>query len=108
MTKRAIIARTILLLRLITLTISARKPQFLLLTYDVFCRRCVYLLTVMHYLGIPLEMTEQGWIGSLRVAVVYIAGVLLGSMATSVIAPKYFLCGASAGVYALVAAHIGT
>ena len=36
------------------------------------------------------------------------SGVLLGSVGASCIQPKMFLVGASAGVYSLIAAHLGT
>jgi rhomboid-related protein 1/2/3 len=39
---------------------------------------------------------------------VYISGVLAGSLWTSVIKPGVFLSGASGGVYALITAHLGT
>ena len=53
-------------------------------------------------------MSQPGWMGSLRVAALYMAGVLLGSIGASCMAPERFLVGASAGVYALIAAHLGT
>jgi len=63
--------------------------------------------------GLPLEMTYDssqslGVMGnySVRVAAVYILGVLAGSLATSCIKPEEYLAGASAGVYALIAAHL--
>lgn len=49
-------------------------------------------------------MVHQWW----RVAIVYLAGVFAGSMATSINAPNAFLAGASGGVYALVTAHVAT
>ncbi|KAL9902253.1 protein rhomboid-like isoform X2 [Glossina fuscipes] len=52
--------------------------------------------------GLPLEMVH----GSQRVAVVYLAGVLAGSLGTSVIDSKVYLVGASGGVYALLAAQL--
>ena len=52
-------------------------------------------------------MSQPGWLGSLRVGGLYMAGVVLGSLAASVIQPKNYLVGASAGVYALIAAHLG-
>lgn len=57
--------------------------------------------------GIPLEMSQPGWIGCLRVFSLYMAGVILGSLAVSVTSPNNYLVGASAGVYALIAAHLG-
>lgn len=55
-------------------------------------------------LGIPLEMVHHWW----RVLLVYLAGVLAGSLATSVSDPAIYLAGASGGVYAIMAAHVAT
>ena len=44
--------------------------------------------------------------GSLRVAVVYMSGVVAGSLGTSLSDPHTFIAGASGGVYALIAAHL--
>lgn len=44
--------------------------------------------------------------GSARIGTVYMAGVLAGSLATSVFDSKVYLVGASGGVYALLAAHL--
>lgn len=53
-------------------------------------------------LGIPLELVHKQW----RVCVVYLSGVLSGSLLHYVIEPTLALVGASAGVYALLAAHL--
>ena len=53
--------------------------------------------------GIPLEMSHGAW----RVTVVYCFGVMAGSLASSVFDPTMYLGGASGGVYALVASHLG-
>lgn len=58
--------------------------------------------------GIPLEMSQLGWYGSFRVALLYLSGVILGSLGASIAQPTKYLLGASAGVYALIAAHLGT
>jgi len=39
---------------------------------------------------------------------VYLAGVLAGSLGTSMSDPTVFLAGASGGVYALMTAHLAT
>eukprot|EP00045_Choanoeca_perplexa_P004632 m.39473 g.39473 ORF g.39473 m.39473 type:complete len:364 (+) comp12677_c0_seq1:86-1177(+) len=52
--------------------------------------------------GIPLEMVHGQW----RTAGVYLMGGLAGSLASSVFDPETNLVGASAGVYALVGAHV--
>lgn len=44
--------------------------------------------------------------GSGRIACIYFAGVLAGSLGTSVFDPDVYLVGASGGVYALLAAHL--
>lgn len=59
-------------------------------------------LTVQLLVGLPLEMVH----GSTRIGCVYLAGVLAGSMGTSVFDPEVYLVGASGGVYALLAAHL--
>lgn len=61
-------------------------------------------LIVQLLLGVPLEMVHQGW----RVVLIYLSGVLAGSLATSVTDPNVYLAGASGGVYALITAHVAT
>lgn len=61
-------------------------------------------LLVQVLLGVPLQMVHHWW----RVLVIYAAGVLAGSLGTSITDPSVFLAGASGGVYALMAAHIAT
>ncbi|XP_060533122.1 rhomboid-related protein 2-like [Cylas formicarius] len=61
-------------------------------------------LMVQILLGIPLEMVHRWW----RVLVVYFAGVLAGSLATSIADPAVKLAGASGGVYSLVTAHVAS
>lgn len=55
-------------------------------------------------LGIPLEMVHKWW----RVLIIYVAGVVAGSLGTSVSDPTVYLAGASGGVYALITAHVAT
>lgn len=61
-------------------------------------------LLVQIMLGIPLEMVHKWW----RVLIIYIAGVIAGSLGTSVSDPTVYLAGASGGVYALITAHVAT
>lgn len=61
-------------------------------------------LIVQIFLGVALELVHQWW----RISLVYLAGVLAGSMGTSIASPGVFLAGASGGVYALITAHIAT
>ena len=53
-------------------------------------------------LGVPLEMVHRWW----RILLIYLSGVLLGSLAVSITDPLVYLVGASGGVYALIAAHL--
>ncbi|XP_037094123.1 protein rhomboid-like [Pollicipes pollicipes] len=64
----------------------------------------IFNLLVQLVVGLPLEMVH----GSARVFTVYMAGVLAGSLGTSVCdtSRQVYLVGASGGVYALLAAHI--
>lgn len=62
----------------------------------------LFNLSIQLLLGIPLELVHCWW----RVALVYLSGVLAGSMAASF--TKRGLIGASGGVYALITAHIAT
>lgn len=55
-------------------------------------------------LGIPLEMVHSWW----RVLIIYVAGVVAGSLGTSVADPTVYLAGASGGVYALLLAHLAS
>ncbi|KAJ8966535.1 hypothetical protein NQ314_003476 [Rhamnusium bicolor] len=61
-------------------------------------------LLVQILLGIPLEMVHKWW----RVLIVYFAGVLAGSLGTSIVDSSVKLAGASGGVYSLVTAHIAS
>ena len=52
-------------------------------------------------MGLPLEMSH----GSVRVMLVYLFGVVSGSLATSVCDHSVFLAGASGGIYALITGY---
>ncbi|KAJ9589612.1 hypothetical protein L9F63_017197 [Diploptera punctata] len=64
----------------------------------------VFNLVIQIMLGIALEMVHGWW----RVLIVYLAGVLAGSLGTSISDPFVYLGGASGGVYAFIAAHLAT
>lgn len=59
-------------------------------------------VVIQLFYGIPLEVMH----GSMRVAIIYFAGVFAGSLGTSVVDSEVYLVGASGGVYALLAAHL--
>ncbi|XP_020373843.1 rhomboid-related protein 3 [Rhincodon typus] len=52
--------------------------------------------------GVPLEMVH----GALRISFIYLAGILAGSLATSIADMTAPVAGSSGGVYALVSAHL--
>ncbi|XP_078490853.1 rhomboid-related protein 2-like isoform X1 [Ciona intestinalis] len=52
--------------------------------------------------GLPLEMVHKSY----RVAIVYMSGVLAGSLASSIFDPFVYLVGASGGVYALLGGYL--
>ncbi|KAJ6650836.1 hypothetical protein lerEdw1_002884 [Lerista edwardsae] len=58
-------------------------------------------LVLQLFLGIPLELVHKGH----RVGLVYIAGVIGGSLASSICDPSEALVGASGGVYALIGGY---
>lgn len=85
-------------------TIRNNILNFLFFLFNC-CSRWFHLafnLIVQLLVGLPLEMVH----GSTRIGCVYLAGVLAGSMGTSVFDPEVYLVGASGGVYALLAAHL--
>ena len=55
-------------------------------------------------IGLPMEMSN----GPIQIALVYVLGVLSGSLATAVFAPTTGLIGASGGDYALIASILAT
>ncbi|ODN04614.1 Protein rhomboid, partial [Orchesella cincta] len=82
-----------------------RQEVWRFLFYMVLHAGWVHLmfnLLVQLLVGLPLEMVH----GSMRIGCVYMAGVLAGSLGTSVFDPDVYLVGASGGVYALLAAHL--
>lgn len=62
----------------------------------------LFNLSVQLLVGLPLEMVH----GSGRLAIIYLSGVLAGSLGSSVFDRNAILVGASGGVYALLAAHL--
>ncbi|XP_053563146.1 rhomboid-related protein 2 [Bombina bombina] len=58
-------------------------------------------LVVQLTLGIPLELVHKGH----RIGLVYLAGVIGGSLASSIFDPVMALVGASGGVYALIGGY---
>ncbi|CAB4058757.1 RHBDL1_2_3 [Lepeophtheirus salmonis] len=111
------------LVRGLTITMNGPVPYCSLLIYNPRRRMDAWLfVTFVHiginhfvfnmimqiFVGVFLEMEQEGYIGSLRVMAVYFSGVLAGSLGTSLSDPYAFIAGASGGVYALIAAHLAT
>ena len=59
------------------------------------------------FVGIPLEMSQPGWIGTGRVATVYFSGLIFGILGAALISPNDYVCGASGAVCALIWVHLG-
>ena len=90
---------------------SKREPVWRFLTYQFVHgghQHIVFNMLMQLMVGLPLELSQRGWQGKLRLLALYQAGVLLGSVAGTITSPHSLLCGASAGVYALIAAHLAT
>lgn len=68
----------------------------------------VFNMIMQILVGVFLEMEQCGILGSLKVLLVYMSGVLAGSLGTSLSDPDTYIAGASGGVYALIAAHLAT
>ena len=68
----------------------------------------IFNMIMQILVGVFLEMEQEGWQGSFRVAIVYFSGVLAGSLGTSLSDPDTYIAGASGGCYALIAAHLAT
>jgi len=77
------------------------------MSYGLLHDGAIHLITnlgVQLLVGIPLEMSHS----SGRIMVIYLSGVLAGSLGTSLLDPQMFLAGGSGGAYALIAAHLAT
>ena len=62
---------------------------------------------IINNIGIPLEMGQPGWKGSLRVAGLFMAGIIVGGLGAGVAEQDKYLVGSSPGTYALIMAHLG-
>ncbi|XP_071797441.1 rhomboid-related protein 3-like [Asterias amurensis] len=62
----------------------------------------LFNIAVQVLLGVALEMVH----GSRRIGSLYLSAVAAGSMGSSILDRTSFLCGASAGSYALLTAHL--
>ncbi|CAH8445481.1 unnamed protein product [Schistosoma haematobium] len=67
-------------------------------------KHLVFNCLVQIVLGLLLELVHKFW----RVGLVYLLGVISGSLASSVTDSFSLMCGASGGCYALIGAHLAT
>lgn len=90
---------------------SKRQQVWRFLTYQFVhagAEHIVFNMVMQLMVGFPLELSQRGWLGKLKLMTLYMAGVLMGSVAGAIPSRNSLLCGASAGVYALIAAHLAT
>jgi rhomboid-related protein 1/2/3 len=59
-------------------------------------------LLVQLLLGVPLELVHRWW----RICLIYLTGVVAGSLTVAIADPHTYIAGASGGVYALITAHL--
>ena len=52
-------------------------------------------------------MAQPGWKGTLRVAGLFMAGIIVGGLGAGVAEHDKYLVGSSPGTYALIMAHLG-
>lgn len=82
-----------------------RYEAWRFLTYMLMHQGYMHIIFNMLFqllFGLPLEIVHKGW----RVAIVYLLGVIAGSLAHSVSDHNVGLVGASGGVYAILGAHV--
>ena len=68
----------------------------------------VFNMIMQIMIGVFLEMEQSGLKGSFKVCIVYMSGVIAGSIGQSLTEPEIYVAGCSGGVYALIAAHLST
>ncbi|KAJ1355020.1 hypothetical protein KIN20_012130 [Parelaphostrongylus tenuis] len=82
-----------------------RSQIWRFLSYALLHAGVIHLLgnmVVQILIGVPLEVVHK----SLRIAPLYLMAVLSGSLLQYTLDPKVYMVGASAGVYALLTAHL--
>jgi len=84
---------------------TLRYQAWRFLTYMFLHQGLMHLLPnlfIQLLVGVPLEVVHKFW----RIAPIYLLAVTLGALLQYVLDPSVYLVGASAGVYALVLAHM--
>eukprot|EP00092_Neocalanus_flemingeri_P004578 GFUD01004929.1.p1 GENE.GFUD01004929.1~~GFUD01004929.1.p1 ORF type:complete len:394 (+),score=63.11 GFUD01004929.1:125-1306(+) len=86
---------------------NSRYEVWRYLTYSLVHKQIGHLLMVLLVqlvLGILMEMVH----GSIRIGLIYLSGVLAGSLASFILHPQINLLGGSGGCYGLIGAHCAT
>jgi len=86
-----------------------RKDVWRFFTYMFLHGGWVHLawnVAIQLVVGIPLEMGQPGWKGMLRVAGLFMAGIVVGGLGAGVAEHDKYLVGSSPGTYALIMAHL--
>ncbi|XP_048776348.2 rhomboid-related protein 2-like [Ostrea edulis] len=86
---------------------TRRYEAWRFVTYMFLHQGYIHLISNLIFqllLGLPLELVHKFW----RVLLIYVLGVIAGSLAHSVTDHAVSLCGASGGCYALIGAHIAS
>ncbi|VDK83703.1 unnamed protein product [Litomosoides sigmodontis] len=84
---------------------SLRYQAWRFFSYQLVHQGILHLLPNVIFqtvIGIPLELVHKMW----RIAIIYIMAVCLGALLQYVLDPSVYLIGCSAGVYALLGAHL--
>lgn len=84
---------------------SRRREAWRFLSYSLLHQGFLDLMLnvlIQVGLGVPLEMTYSWW----RVTIVYVVGVIIGSLGQSVFDHDVGLVGAAGGAYALLGGHV--
>ncbi|KAK3782434.1 hypothetical protein RRG08_033075 [Elysia crispata] len=84
---------------------TRRREVWRFLTYSLLHQGCIDLLLniiIQILLGVPLEMTYSWW----RVGIVYLVGIIIGSLGHSVFDRSKYLVGGAGGAYALLGGHM--
>ncbi|PAV69578.1 hypothetical protein WR25_02080 [Diploscapter pachys] len=82
-----------------------REQAWRFLSYMLLHSGLIHLLSnviMQLIIGIPLEIVHKSW----RIGPIYLLAVVAGSLLQYSMDPRVFLVGASAGVYALLTAHL--
>uniref|UniRef100_A0A0N5AXS1 Rhomboid protease n=1 Tax=Syphacia muris TaxID=451379 RepID=A0A0N5AXS1_9BILA len=84
---------------------ALRAQVWRFLTYQFLHQGFLHLIpniVLQLALGIPLELVHKSW----RIAPLYLFAVCLGALLQYVLDPSIYLVGCSAGLYALIFAHV--